>query len=549
MNKSNLFVNTDAWQRLKDEKHRLNSRDFHLKNLINTKDRLKKFSRQKCNFFFDFSKQRIDQKIFLNLIEMSKELNVKEKFNDMTNGAIVNQTENRAALHTATRDFSNKEIFVAKDEAGKVNVLPDIIQVNKKIKQFTLKIHDKTIKSDSGKTFTDAVIVGIGGSYLGCEFIYNAMLSNYETKLKLHFLANVDIDNFAKVISDINLETTLWIVISKSYTTIETMTNMNQVMFYLKNNNIDSKNHLITITSMGSPGDDSSDSILESFYMFDFIGGRYSVTSAVGGVPLSLAFGYDVFESFLKGTNEMDEHAKNSDDNDNIPLIASLINIWNLNALNYKAFGIIPYSNALSKLAPHVQQLSMESLGKSVTQKNDFIDYVTGAIIFGEPGTNAQHSFFQLAHQGMAFPIEFIGVINPGYRGDCSKFKGVYNHQELWANMLSQAHALATGQENSNNAKFFPGNRPSSTIIIENLKAENIGKLLSYYEAKTIFEGLILNINPFDQFGVELGKLNANNIRREINKKNENSNYTINGIDNTSKFYLDMLYSNKLLQL
>ncbi|MCK5098794.1 MAG: glucose-6-phosphate isomerase, partial [Desulfobacteraceae bacterium] len=480
-------------------------------------------------------------------IKMSEELKIKEIFSGMTDGAIVNQTENRAALHTATRDFSNREIFLADDKACKVNVLPDIIKVNEKIKQFSLKIHDTTIKSESGKAFTDAVVIGIGGSYLGCNFIYNAMLSSYEKKLNLHFLSNVDIDSFGQVISNINPETTLWIVISKSYTTTETMANRNQVILYLKNNSINPKNHLVTVTSKGNPGDDPENPILESFHMFDFIGGRYSVTSAVGGVPLSLAFGYDVFETFLKGANVMDEHAKNADNKENIPLIASLINIWNLNALGYKALGIIPYSNALSKLAPHIQQLSMESLGKSVTKDKDFLDYITGGIIFGEPGTNAQHSFFQLAHQGMEFPIEFIGVLNPGFKKEQFKFNGVYNHQELWANMLSQAHALATGKEDPDNSKFFPGNRPSSTIVVEDLKAENIGKLLSYYEAKTIFEGLILNINPFDQFGVELGKQNAKSLRKQIIKKNKDNNHEISEIDDTSKFYLELLYLGKFI--
>ena len=542
MNKSNSFLNTNAWQSLQNELYKLNKKEFHLKNLINTKNRLKNFSKQKCNFFYDYSKQRIDGKIFSELIKMSEELKIREKFSAMTDGAIVNQSENRAALQTATRDFSNRKIFV-----DNKNILPNIIQVNKKIKQFSLKIHNKTITTQSGKAFTDAVVIGIGGSYLGCNFVYNALLSNYQSKLNLHFLSNVDIDCFGKVISKINIETTLWIVISKSYTTTETMANLNQVMLYLKNNNLNPENHLITVTSKESPGDDPANPVLESFHMFDFIGGRYSVTSAVGGLPLSLAFGYDVFENFLKGSHEIDEHAKNTDNKENIPLIASLINVWNFNALDYYAMGIIPYSDALSKLAPHIQQLSMESLGKSVTQDKNFINYSTGAIIFGEPGTNAQHSFFQLAHQGMAFPIEFIGVINPGFKKEQAKFNGINNHQELWANMLSQSYALATGKDNNDNAKFFPGNRPSSTIIIESLKAENVGKLLSYYEAKTVFEGLILNINPFDQFGVELGKLNAKNIRKEIIEKNNNIDYEISEIDDTSKFYLELLYSKRLL--
>ena len=543
MNKSNSFLNTNAWQSLQNELYKINKKEFHLKNLINTNNRLKNFSKQKCNFFYDYSKQRINEKIFSELINMSEELEIKEKFSDMTDGAVVNQSESRSALHTATRDFSNREIFI-----DNKNILPDIIQVTERIKQFSLKIHNKIITTQSNKAFTDAVVIGIGGSYLGCDFVYNALLSNYTPKLNLHFLSNVDIDCFGKIILKINLETTLWIVISKSYTTTETLANLNQVMFYLKNNKIDLENHLVTGTSKGSPGENPENPVLESFHMFDFIGGRYSVTSAVGCLPLSLAFGYDVFKNFLKGAHEIDEHAKNSENNENIPLIASLINVWNFNALGYKAHGIIPYSDALSKLAPHIQQLNMESLGKSVTQDKNFIDYTTGAIIFGEPGTNAQHSFFQLAHQGTAFPIEFIGVINPGFQGEQSKFNNVYNHQELWANMLSQAHALATGKENKDNARNFPGNRPSSTIIIENLKAGNVGKLLSYYEAKTVFEGLILNLNPFDQFGVELGKLNAKDIRREIIEKNKNSGYEISGIDEVSKFYLDLLYSKKLLQ-
>lgn len=546
MNKSNLFLNTVSWQKLQNEIRKINKKEFHLKYLIETENRLRIFSRQKCNFLFDYSKQRIDENIFSNLIEMSKELNIRKKFLDITIGGIANKSENRAALHTATRDFSNKEILITGEQTKKHNILPAIRKVNEKIKQFSLKIHNKTIKSQSGNAFTDAVVIGIGGSYLGCNFVYNAMLANYKTKLNLHFLANVDIDNFSKILSSIRLETTLFIVISKSYTTTETMANLNQIASCLKNNNITPEKHIVTVTSKGSPGDDSSNPVLESFHMFDFIGGRYSVTSAVGGVPLSLAFGYGVFENFLKGAHEMDEHAKNSENSENIPLIASLINIWNFNALNYKALGIIPYSDALSKLAPHIQQLSMESLGKSVTQDNDFVDYNTGAIIFGEPGTNSQHSFFQLAHQGMAFPIEFIGVINPGYKGKKAKFNGVYNHQELWANMLSQTLSLATGKESPDNPKFFSGNRPSSTIIIENLKAENIGRLLAYYEAKTIFEGLILNINPFDQFGVELGKQNAKNIRKEIIEKNKNSGYEIKNIDEASKFYLNMLYKKKL---
>jgi glucose-6-phosphate isomerase len=280
--------------------------------------------------------------------------------------------------------------------------------------------------------------------------------------------------------------------------------------------------------------------------MFDFIGGRYSVTSAVGGLPLSLAFGFDVFYEFLKGCHAMDLHALNAPEEKNIPLIAALISIWNSNFLDYPAQAIIPYCTALSNLCPHVQQLYMESLGKGVALDGKMIDHRTGVIIFGEPGTNAQHSFFQFAHQGSPFPIEFIGVINPVYKKLQARSKGVYNHQELWANMIAQAQALALGKDDDDKAKYFTGNRPSSTIVINDLSPESIGLLLSFYEARTVYEGFMLNVNPFDQFGVELGKKLASDIREHINKKNMDETYGFQSLDPAAKFYLDILFKGSL---
>ncbi|MBU4287260.1 MAG: glucose-6-phosphate isomerase, partial [Proteobacteria bacterium] len=230
----------------------------------------------------------------------------------------------------------------------------------------------------------------------------------------------------------------------------------------------------------------------------------------------------------------------------NIPLVAALISIWNNNFLGYQTQAIIPYASPLQKLAPHIQQLSMESNGKSVTQEGHSLDEPAGAVVFGEPGTNAQHSFFQLAHQGRPFPIEFIGVINPQYNQYDYKSKRVTNHQELWANLISQPAALALGKEDKNKAKNFPGNRPSSTILINDLSPESIGRLLSFYEAKTVFEAFIWGINPFDQFGVELGKKLATNIRNEIALKNEQKDHQFENMDEITKFYLDALFSGKL---
>jgi glucose-6-phosphate isomerase len=242
----------------------------------------------------------------------------------------------------------------------------------------------------------------------------------------------------------------------------------------------------------------------------------------------------------------MDTHAVEASEEKNIPLTAALISIWNSNFLNYPAQAIIPYCTSLLKLTPHIQQLYMESLGKNVTRDGTATNYQTGVIIFGEPGTNAQHSFFQLAHQGTSFPIDFIGILNPIYNKNQAISKGVNNHQELWANMIAQANALAIGKTDKNNAKYFSGNRPSSIIVMNDTGPENIGKLLSFYEARTIYEGFILGINPFDQFGVELGKHLASDIREQIKRKNENDAYNFASTDPATSFYLETLFKGSL---
>jgi glucose-6-phosphate isomerase len=238
----------------------------------------------------------------------------------------------------------------------------------------------------------------------------------------------------------------------------------------------------------------------------------------------------------------MDAHALSASPQHNLPLLAALISVWNTSFLGYAQSAIIPYASPLAKLAPHVQQLNMESNGKSVDTAGRWLSEPAGTVIFGEPGTNAQHSFFQLAHQGKAFPIDFIGVLNPQYRMDEGNFKGVGHQQELWANMLAQATALAVGKSSAQAARSFSGNRPSSTLVLDNLEPENIGRLLSFYEARTIFEGFIWNINPFDQFGVELGKVTAGTIRNEMAMRNRNADHDFASLDPINRHYLRMLF-------
>jgi len=531
---------THVWKNLMQHAAVMEHPEKHLKNLLQKKDRFKNFSLNGADIFYDYSRQRVDETTMDLLFELSSTRKIKPAFNSMVNGEKVNTTENRAALHTASRNFSDKPVLV-----DGMDVMPDIKRVRDEMKAFSSKVLGGKIKGSTGKPFEHIVVIGIGGSYLGPEFVSSALEVYAAENIKIHYLANVDIHNFGQIASRINPETTLWIVISKSYTTAETMANANEARIFMEDKGLDPSKHFITVTSKGSPGDDPAAPILDSFHMFDFIGGRYSVTSAVGGVPLSLYLGYDVFERFLKGANEMDFHANNAPDKENLPLIAALISVWNNNFLGYPAQGIIPYATPLCKLAPHIQQLNMESNGKSVQMDGDPLNIDTGQIIFGEPGTNAQHSFFQLAHQGRSFPIDFIGVVTPQYMQYQSKSKGVTNHQELWANLISQPMALAVGKDSKDRARYFSGNRPSSTILLNDLSPENVGRLLSFYEAKTVFEAFIWGINPFDQFGVELGKTMASGIRNEIKKKNESKDHSFNESDSISRFYLETLFSGK----
>jgi glucose-6-phosphate isomerase len=527
-----------VWEKLTQHAAVMEHPEKHLKNLLNEKDRFKNFSLNGADIFLDFSRQRVDETTMDLLFELSRDTKVKKTFNFMVSGEKVNVTEDRAALHTASRNFSDNSIFVDKKD-----VMPEIRRVKNEINEFSSKIRDGKIKGSTGRPFEHLVVIGIGGSYLGTEFVSSALEVYAADNIKIHYLANVDTHNFGQIASRINPETTLWIVISKSYTTAETMANANQARIFMEEKGLDPAKHFVTVTSKGSPGDDPTAPILDSFHMFDFIGGRYSVTSAVGGVPLSLYLGYDVFDRFLKGAREIDIHANSAPDRENLPLIAALISIWNNNFLGYPAQGIIPYATPLCKLAPHIQQLNMESNGKSVRQYGEPLEVPSGQIIFGEPGTNAQHSFFQLAHQGRPFPIDFIGVVTPQYKQYQSKSKGVTNHQELWANLISQPMALAVGKDSKDRARYFSGNRPSSTILLTDLSPENVGRLLAFYEAKTVFEAFIWGINPFDQFGVELGKTMASGIRNEIKLKNENENHNFKEYDSISRFYLDTLFS------
>lgn len=530
-----------VWRQLQQRAEIINRPENHLRHLLVDADRLAAFSIKGAGLFFDFSRQRLDRETLSGLYALAEEMGAQAGFEAMMSGAIVNPTEKRPALHTASRDFSDKATVVSD-----VDVMPEIRRVRESVRDFTTAVHDGAITGSTGKRFRDVVVVGIGGSYLGTEFVSRALAGEADKAIRLHYLSNVDTHNFGTIARDIDPERTLWIVISKSYTTAETMANATLATDFMIGKGLDPSKHLVTVTAKGSPGDDPSHPVLAAFHMFDFIGGRYSVTSAVGGVPLGLYLGYDRFEAFLRGAEEMDRHARTAPPQENLPLTAALVSVWNNNFLGYPARALIPYAAPLRKLAPHVQQLNMESNGKAVTADGKTVDLSTGTIIFGEPGTNAQHSFFQLLHQGRTVPVDFIGVVASQYPQFDRRSRGVTNHQELWANLLSQPMALAIGRDHADPAKRFSGNRPSSTILIERLSPENIGRLLAFYEAQTVMEAFIWGINPFDQFGVELGKVLATDIRQQMAARNDAPDADPSAESPIVKHYLDLLFREKI---
>ncbi len=536
------FFEHECYHRLSEHANAMSAGDRHLKHLIADEKRMAEFSLCGGGLFFDYSRQRVIPSTLEMLLQLAEGAGAQARFADMVRGKIVNVTENRAALHTAARSFSDEPV-----ECGGRDVKADLKQVLNEIRVFSEKVHEGKLLAENKTPFRHVVVVGIGGSYLGTEFVACALEAYADKGITLDFLANVDIHDFGSIRSRIELSQTLWVVISKSYTTAETMANEDLIRRSLAEEGIDAAKHIATVTSKGSPGDQGEGQGLAAFHMFDFIGGRYSVSSAVGGVPLSLYLGYERFERFLKGAEEMDRHALEAEPSKNIPLIAALISVWNNSFLGYPQCAIIPYAAPLCKLAPHVQQLNMESNGKSVDAEGRRLSQPAGTVIFGEPGTNAQHSFFQLAHQGKPFPIEFIGVLNPQYKMDEGSFKGVGHQQELWANMLAQATALAMGKEDSDNpAKAFSGNRPSSIIVLEDLEPESVGRLLAFYEAKTVYEAFLWGINPFDQFGVELGKVTAGALRTEMAARNQTPGHEFEAIDPINRNYLKMLFAGKL---
>ena len=510
-------------------------------------ERTDKFHLKWNNFLIDYSKNIINQETIQLLLELADEVGLKNAINDYFDGAIINQTENRAVLHTALR--ADKSAIVTIDG---VNVIPEVYDVKSKIELFTNDVTSGKIKGFTGKPFTDVVNIGIGGSDLGPVMVVEA-LQFYKNHLNVHFVSNVDGDHVNEIIKKLNPETTLFVIVSKTFTTQETLTNSETIRkwFLQSASQDDVAKHFVAVSTNLPKVTEFGIDPENVFPMWDWVGGRFSLWSAVG-LTISLAVGFDNFNALLKGANKMDDHFKTSDFNKNMPVILALLSVWYNNFFGAESEALIPYTQYLQKLAPYLQQGTMESNGKSVGRNGKPVNYQTGTIIWGEPGTNAQHAFFQLIHQGTKLiPTDFIGFISPLY-GDED------HHDKLMSNFFAQTEALMHGKSeqqvqaefdkqglSADKAKFllpfkvFSGNKPTNTILIQKLTPESLGSLIALYEHKIFVQGVIWNIFSFDQWGVELGKQLANSILEEINTKK------VKNHDSSTAYLLNYFLKNK----
>ncbi len=459
---------------------------------------------------YNYAAKQVDDRVLEALAKLAEETGLAEKYEALYNGEVINTGEKRRVLHHMTRGQLGEAVV-----ADGVDKRSFYVNEQKKIAELANKVHSGEITNAAGEKFTTVVQIGIGGSDLGPRAMYLALenwaKANNTFKMEARFISNVDPDDAAAVLAGIDVAHSIFVLVSKSGTTLETLTNESFVKDALKNAGLDASKHMIAVTSETSPLA-KSDDYLAAFFMDDYIGGRFSSTSGVGGAVLSLAFGPDVFARFLEGAAEEDRLAKNRDMYANPAMLDALIGVYERNVLGYQNTAVLPYSQALSRFPAHLQQLDMESNGKSVNRFGEPVEYVTGPVIFGEPGTNGQHSFYQLLHQGTdIIPLQFVGFKN-NQMGRDVVIQDSTSQQKLCANVAAQIVAFACGKADDNRNKNFQGGRPSSIIVGEQLTPEALGALLSHFENKVMFQGFVWNINSFDQEGVQLGKVLAKKV-------------------------------------
>nr|VDD30096.1 unnamed protein product [Brassica oleracea] len=528
-----LICETQAWKDLKGHVEDINK--THLRDLMSDAHRCESMMLEFEGLLLDYSRQRATVETMDKLLNLAKAAQLSEKISRMFNGEHINSTENRSVLHVALR--APKYAVIKAD--GK-NVVPEVWNVLDKIEDFSEKIRSGSWVGATGKPLKDVIAIGIGGSFLGPLFVHTALQTDPEAAecakgRQLRFLANIDPVDVARNINGLNPETTLVVVVSKTFTTAETMLNARTLRNWITTalGAPAVAKHMVAVSTNLALVEKFGIDPNNAFAFWDWVGGRYSVCSAVGVLPLSLQYGFSVVEKFLKGASSIDQHFQSTPFEKNIPVILGLLSVWNVSFLGYPARAILPYSQALEKFAPHIQQacelgfpVSMESNGKGVSIDGLPLPFETGEIDFGEPGTNGQHSFYQLIHQGRVIPCDFIGTVKsqqPVYlEGEV-----VSNHDELMSNFFAQPDALAYGKtpeqlqkenvsENLIPHKTFSGNRPSLSLLLPELSAYNVGQLLAIYEHRVAVQGFVWGINSFDQWGVELGKVLATQVRKQL---------------------------------
>ncbi|BDW92156.1 glucose-6-phosphate isomerase [Flagellimonas marinaquae] len=513
---------TNAWKKL--QQHYQETKEVHLRELFSEEGRGKKLSIQWNDFLVDYSKNRISDKTLELLLQLAEEVGLKDSLKSYFQGELINQAEGRAVLHTALRAKKGEEIYV-----DGVNIVDEVFEVKDKIKSFSDAVISGERKGHTGKPFTDVVNIGIGGSDLGPVMVTEA-LKFYQNDLKIHFVSNVDGDLVHEVLKELDPETTLFVIVSKSFTTQETLSNALTIKrWFLQNaKEKDVADHFVAVSTNLEKIQEFGIADENVFPMWDWVGGRFSLWSAVG-LSIALSVGYENFEQLLTGANEMDVHFKETPFKDNIPVVLALISVWYNNFYGAETEAVIPYTQYLHRFSAYLQQGIMESNGKSMDRSGNRVGHETGTIIWGEPGTNSQHAFFQLIHQGTKLiPTDFIGFKN-SLHGD------VDHHNKLMANFFAQTEALMNGKTSDEVKqeletqglsaekvqellpfKIFEGNKPTNTILIDKLTPKSLGALVALYEHKIFVQGVIWNIFSYDQWGVELGKQLAKNILSDI---------------------------------
>jgi glucose-6-phosphate isomerase len=540
------LTDRSAWKAI--ESHYRDIAEIHMRDLFaQDPKRFERFSVKLDDILFDYSKNRITDETMALLLDLARECSLREKIDAMFSGQKINTTEDRAVLHIALRNRSNRPIEVD----GK-DVMPDVNRVLAQMCSFSDAVRSGSWTGYTGEAITDVVNIGIGGSDLGPLMVTEALKPYAHERIRCHFVSNIDGTHLAETLKQVKPETTLFIVASKTFTTLETMTNATSARnWLLARAKVDSAvaKHFVALSTNAEAVEAFGIDTANMFAFWDWVGGRYSVWSAIG-LSVALSIGMDDFETFLSGAHKVDEHFRTAPFEKNIPVIMGLLGIWYNNFFGAQTHAILPYDQYMHRFPAYFQQGDMESNGKSVTKDNEWVDYSTGPIIWGEPGTNGQHAFYQLIHQGTKLiPCDFLApAVSQNPIGE--------HHKLLLSNFFAQTEALMLGRTEEEarglleksgisgakldqlaRAKAFPGNTPTNSFLFQKLTPETLGKLIALYEHKIFTQGVIWNVNSYDQMGVQLGKELAKSLEGELadNRAASSHDSSTNGLINYYK--------------